>query len=170
MIDYTKLRNKLNPESQVGGDPGLQLRVGTVSAVNANGTVSLTMADGTVVPNVSRLGNAVAYVGAVVQVLTYRGSLLVLGPTSSGPAGGMMKTGATTTGPTAATSFSTVVAFGVTFPAIPNVHVNLNGGAGATSGWGARAISISTTGFTIFGFGASSTFTASHQWTAIYAP
>jgi len=43
MIDYTKLRKKLNPEPQIGGDPGIRLRAGVVSGINADGTVTLTM-------------------------------------------------------------------------------------------------------------------------------
>jgi hypothetical protein len=77
------------------------------------------------------------------------------------------KRGSVTAGPSAATSFTVAVNFGVTFASIPNVHVNLNSGAGSTANWHGRAISISTTGFTLFGFGPSSTFNGSWQWTAV---
>jgi hypothetical protein len=44
---------------------------------------------------------------------------------------------------------------------VPNVHVNINSGAGATSQWHSRAINITNTGFTIFVFtaGAAGTWT-----------
>lgn len=78
-IDYTNLVKKLNPEYEVGGDPGLRLRVGTVTTLASDGSVDLTMADGAVVPDVPVLGGAFFAVGTVVQVLSYRGSMLVLG-------------------------------------------------------------------------------------------
>jgi hypothetical protein len=169
MIDYTKLVEKLTPT--LDAEDTLRLRVGTVTTVNANGTLDITMSSGILVPGVPKLATAYAPAGSVVQMISFRGSLMAIGATGSGGANGaMVKTGTTSTGPSAATSFTTVVAFGVTFPAAPNVHLNLNSGAGPTAGWGERAISISTTGFTIFGFGASSTFTGAYQWTAIYAP
>jgi hypothetical protein len=168
-LDYTKLVQKLTPPRD--GEDTLRLRVGTVTTVNANGTLDITMSSGILVPGVPKLATAYAPAGAVVQMISFRGSLMVIGATGSGGAhGGMTKTGSTTTGPSAATSFSTVVAFGVTFPAMPNVHLNLRLAPGSTSGWNFRAINISTTGFTIFGFGASSTFSEPIQWTAIYAP
>lgn len=61
----------------------------------------------------------------------------------------------------AATSDTQVVVFPQPFDAstTPNVHVNINSGAGATSQWHARAINISWQGFTMFVFGPSSTWT-----------
>jgi hypothetical protein len=169
MLDYTNLLKKLVPEDD--GEDFLRLRVGTVNAVNANGTLDITMSSGVIVPSVPKLASAYAPVGAVVQMISFRGSLMVIGAVgSSGAHGAMTKTGNVNTGPAAATSFSTNVNFGFTWPAVPNVHVNLNGGAGTTSGWNERAINVTTTGFTIFGFGASSTFTANYQWTAVLAP
>jgi hypothetical protein len=167
-IDLTQIKKKILPPQD--GQDDVKLRTATVSAVNSNGTVDLTM-NGVSVPGVPRLNGALASVGAVVQVLSYRGSLLVIGTTSSGPGGAVVKTGSTTAGPTAQTSFTVAVNYGVTFPGLPNVHINLNNGAGATANWHARAISITTTGFTLFAFGPSSTFSTSEwRWTAIYAP
>lgn len=174
MIDYTRLRKKLIPEPD--GEPNLILRTATVDAVNANGTVDLTMSSGVLIPGVPRLAGAYAPVDAVVQVLSLRGSLLVLGAVNGGPAlGGLqaIKTGSVTTGPSpASTSFSTAVLFGVTFPAIPSVHVSLaNNGASPTGQWIYHALNQSTTGFTLFGFGpASATFSALFRWSAILAP
>lgn len=83
MIDYTKLRQKLNPETQIGGDPGLQIRVGVIQAIASDGTVTLTLS-GVNVPGVSVLNGAIFAVGSVVQVLSFRGSMLVLGTSGNG--------------------------------------------------------------------------------------
>jgi hypothetical protein len=169
MIDYLKLLDKINPRPD--GEDKIRLRTGTVTTVNADGTLDITMSDGVLLPNVNKLATAYAPAGAVVQIIVFRGAMLVIGAVGTAAVNGpMTKTGATSTGPSGLTSFTTAVAFGVTFPAIPNVHVNLNGGAGATASWNERAISVSTTGFTIFGYGPAASFTASYQWTAIYAP
>ena len=78
-IDYTKLLGKLQPEA--GGEDTLRLRVGVIDAVNSDGTVDVGIS-GLVVPDVQRLDGLVVLVGQYVQVLTYRGGLLVLGGTS----------------------------------------------------------------------------------------
>lgn len=59
---------------------------------------------------------------------------------------------------TTQTSFTVAVTFTNPFILIPRVFVNINSGAGSTSGWGSRAINVDTTGFTIFVFGTSSTW------------
>jgi hypothetical protein len=59
---------------------------------------------------------------------------------------------------------------GFEFPGLPSVHVNLRTAPAASAGWNFRAITVTTTGFTIFGFGASATFSEPIQWSAIYAP
>lgn len=76
-VDYTRLIQKLVPEQD--GEAGLTLRTATVDNVNADGTVDLEMSSGVIVPNVPRLDGARAYLGTVVQVLSLRGSLLVIG-------------------------------------------------------------------------------------------
>lgn len=48
------------------------------------------------------------------------------------------------------------VNFGFTFPAIPVVLANINTGVGATARWVARPITLTTTGFVMFVFSASS--------------
>ncbi|MEU2487019.1 H-type lectin domain-containing protein [Streptomyces sp. NPDC012617] len=50
------------------------------------------------------------------------------------------------------TSFTRNITFTTPFAAPPHVTVNINSGAGPTARWGARAINVSTTGFTIFLF------------------
>lgn len=104
MMDYTNLLEKLDPEDQVGGDPGLQLRVPTVASVNGNGTVDLTMPDGVLVFSVSRLAGSYAKLGAPVQMLTYRGSMLVIGGIDDAGAGGPTYRAATATPRTSTSS------------------------------------------------------------------
>jgi hypothetical protein len=85
MIDYTKLRKKLAPDQD--GEPATHLRTATVDAVNSDGTVDLLMASGVIVPDVPKLASAYTPDGSVVQVISLRGSLLVIGPSASGMAG-----------------------------------------------------------------------------------
>lgn len=54
--------------------------------------------------------------------------------------------------PTAVASYTTAVVFPFAFATKPSVSVNIGSGASATARWQARAISISTTGFTLFLF------------------
>ena len=67
---------------------------------------------------------------------------------------------------TAATSATQGITFARPYATAPSVSGNINSGAGSTSGWNARAINVTTTGFTLFIFGASSTFTVPVQWQA----
>jgi hypothetical protein len=75
-IDLSQIKKKLTGPQD--GQDVVRLRVGTVSAVNSDGTVDVTIS-GIVVPSVPRLQGAVVAVGAVVQLTSYRGSLMVLG-------------------------------------------------------------------------------------------
>lgn len=170
MIDYTRLQEKLNPK--VDGEDKLRLRTGTVDTVNADGTLDIEMSDGEILPNINKLATAYAPVGAVVQIIVFRGAMLVIGAVGSNAANGAMtKTGSTTGGPTAATSWtSATIPFGVTFPNPPSVHVNLDTGTGNAASWVGRARAISTTGFTILAYGPSNTFSELWRWTAVYAP
>lgn len=81
-IDYTKLRRKLAPEPEIDGDPGVRLRTGTVSAVNLDGTVNLNL-NGVVIPNVPVISGVTVMASQVVQVISFRGSLIVLGGTGN---------------------------------------------------------------------------------------
>ena len=76
VTDYTKLLSKLIPEA---GGEDTALRTMVVSSVNSDGTVNLSTS-GVIIPNIPRLGNAAVVVGEPVQVLTIRGSAIVLGP------------------------------------------------------------------------------------------
>jgi hypothetical protein len=75
-IDYTKLLSKLDPKA--GGEDVLRLRTGVIDAVNSDGTVDLNIS-GVIVPDTPVINGAVVEDEGAVQVLSYRGSLLVLG-------------------------------------------------------------------------------------------
>lgn len=67
-----------------------------------------------------------------------------------------------------ATSSTTNVTFTTAFGSIPRVFTNINSGVAATASWGSRAISVSTTGFTVFVFGPSATWSSVEvQWSAV---
>lgn len=72
----SKIKKKLLPATD--GTDVLRLRTAVVSAIAADGTTSITLS-GATVTNVPSLGGAVFAVGSVVQVASYRGSLLILG-------------------------------------------------------------------------------------------
>jgi len=75
-VNLTKLKRKINPDPDGQGIP--RLKTGVVSAIASDGTVDITM-NGATVADVPVLGSAVLAVGTVVQVLSYRGSMLILG-------------------------------------------------------------------------------------------
>jgi hypothetical protein len=79
-IDLSQIKKKIvGPQD---GQDVVRLRVGTVSAVNADGTLDVTIS-GIVVPSVPRLRGEPLAVGEVVQLTSYRGSLMVLDSTAS---------------------------------------------------------------------------------------
>lgn len=80
-MDYTKLLGKIVPK--VDGEDTLRLRTGTVDAVNADGTLDIQMSDGLILPSVNKLVSAYAPVGAVVQIIVFRGAMLVIGAVST---------------------------------------------------------------------------------------
>lgn len=51
---------------------------------------------------------------------------------------------------TTLSSATSIVNFGFTFPGIPTIVTNIDSGSGTTSRWESRAISATTTGFTMF--------------------
>jgi hypothetical protein len=78
-VDYTKLREALSPLPQISGDEKTSMRVAEVTAINsADGTVDVLLSE-TAVENVPVLDSVVVFVGSIVQMLTYRGSMLVIG-------------------------------------------------------------------------------------------
>lgn len=72
----SKIKKKLLPP--IDGQDVLRLRSAVVAAIAADGTLTITLS-GASIAGVSVLGGAVFAVGSVVQVLSYRGSLLVIG-------------------------------------------------------------------------------------------
>lgn len=83
-IDLSQIKKKLQPVQD--GQDTLRLRTGVVSAVNANGTVDVVLS-GVTMTNLPRLSESVVGVDEPVQILSYRGSLLVIGgvaPTDAG--------------------------------------------------------------------------------------
>lgn len=79
-IDYTKILQKIVPEKD--GEAYTTLRTATVTALNGNNTVNITLS-GTAVTNVPIVGSILNLsVGQAAQVLTYRGGLLALGQSS----------------------------------------------------------------------------------------
>lgn len=175
MIDYTALLKKLTPDRD--GEPHTHLRTGTVDAVNANGTVDVLMSGGIIVPNIPKLTTADVSDGSVVQMISFRGSLLVLGPTSEpdpatlilkGQAGTVLVSNASTTSFNFNASFTEPFATGV----VPVVMLNIQDGNAATLRWKVKAHTISNTGFTILaanGNGAAATAWSNIpvQWLAV---
>jgi len=135
-IDFTRLVEKLNPDP--GGEDVLRLRVGTVSAISSTGSATITLS-GTPVPGVPALNNAVFAVGTAVQVLSFRGSLLILGAAgavSSQPVG--LNAGSTASEQVTSTTFTNVTLtggpFGVAFVAPASGKVNVVGRAMGLNG------------------------------------
>lgn len=130
-MDYTKLLEKLNPK--IDGEDTLRLRTGTVDAVNADGTLDIEMSDGVILPNVNKLSTAYAPAGAVVQIIVFRGAMLVIGAT--GVSGGPVElTGsASVLGTTGSTSFTNTLTtsgiHGVAFIAPASGRVRVEGRA-----------------------------------------
>jgi hypothetical protein len=125
-IDYTKLRRKLTPEPEIDGDPGIRLKVGTVAAIDSStGLVTLNL-NGATVPAVPSLSGTYFDVGTVVQVLSFRGALLILGASNAASAqpveaSGSASVNGTITGTTAYTaSLATSGIHGVVFVAPPS--------------------------------------------------
>src|SRR5690606_35038157 len=77
MTDFDFLRNLNRLDPQDSGDPQIRHRTGVVDAVNNDGTVDLDLG-GTVIPDVSVIGGGLA-ANDVVQVLTWKSGMLVLG-------------------------------------------------------------------------------------------
>lgn len=130
--NLTKLRKKLIPPPD--GQDVAKLRAAVVAAYDtADGTVDLTL-NGATIPNVPVLSGAAFAVGTTVQVLSYRGSLLVIGASGVG-AQPVEATGSTTNGSTTSTSYTNTLTttgiHGVAFIAPPSGKVQIIGRAAA---------------------------------------
>lgn len=132
MIDYTKLRQKLTPDP--GAEDVLRLRVGTVDAVGLDGVVDIIDGAGVLIPNVPVLGGAQFSVGSVVQILSFRGSLMVIGASGALASEPKELTGSSVNlGSTNSTSFTNTLTatgtHGVMFIAPPSGRVKVEGRA-----------------------------------------
>lgn len=107
-------------------------------------------------------------VGDTVLLFRQDSTWCILGRTTSFDTGlsPQFQAGVFTMVVTAATSATQAIVFATPFRAVPAVSTNIDHGTGASSGWGSRAFNITTTGFTIFLFGSSTTFTAPVYWQA----
>lgn len=136
--NLSKLRKKLVP--QPDGQDVLRLRTGVVVSVNADGTVDVTVSSVTLT-GLPRLDGLLLAEGETVQIVSYRGSLLVLGRVAgSAPSSGAARTvyktdtaNPTWTGSTTFTVTSSV--FGLVFVAPPSgsVKVTVEGWIGNNS-------------------------------------
>lgn len=72
--------------------------------------------------------------------------------------------GSTTMTFVALSSFTVVVSFGFTFPSVPTVVTNIDTGVGSAARWISRAITVTTTDFTMFAHSADAT---TDTWTDI---
>lgn len=77
MIDFTRMIARITPEED--GEDVLRLRTGEIDAVGTDGATDVLLS-GVVTPDVPSLGGATFAVGTSVQILSYRASLLILGP------------------------------------------------------------------------------------------
>jgi hypothetical protein len=115
------------------------------------------------------VGSYTPMVGDTVAVLRQDQTWLILGKTTSDSAtstGPVFQAGSASMTVAAAVSGTQNVTFARPFTRIPAIATNINSGAGATAGWGSRAINIGLSTFQLFIFGSSSSFTAEVQWQA----
>lgn len=160
----------------VAGQPAT-VRIGQVASVNP---VTVTV-QGAVFTNVGYVqgwtfheGETVALLGQSNASGSDPASWLVLPASGATPLG--YQADVESISFTNLASFTQVVAFPQPFPTgtTPNVHLNINSGAGSTSQWHARAINITNSQFTIFvfsGTGANGTWSnIPVAWTAFPQP
>lgn len=127
-INLSKIKKKLNPEPD--GQGPLRLQSATVSAIASDGTVDITL-NGATVTDVPVLGSARFVNGQAVQVLSYRGSLLILGGSGKPTGQPVQQEGSTSNGTTTSASFTnsltTTGIHGVSFIAPPSGRVYVVG-------------------------------------------
>lgn len=144
--------------------PDDRLRIGVIASV----APVVVNVQGTLMPG-HALGSYAPVIGDSVAVLRQDQTWLIFGKTSSdgvGTTGPTYQAGSVSMTVAAVTSATTALTFARPFTRVPAVSGNINSGAGATANWHARAINVTTTGFTMFIFGPSASFTAEMQWQA----
>lgn len=139
-INLSKIKKKLNPEPD--GQGLVRLQTATVSSIAADGTVDILL-NGATVADVPCLGSARFVSGQAVQVLSYRGSLLVIGGSGKPSSQAVSAVGSTTSSTAAAVGTTFVNSLtgtgihGVAFIAPPSGKVDVLGravGSNATAG------------------------------------
>jgi hypothetical protein len=135
-IDLTKIKKKIVPVPD--GQDVLRLRTAPITALQSNGTVTVNL-NNTLVTDVPVLSGASVIVGMTAQILSYRGSLMVIG--ISGSAGPTASQSGSTTSGTATpgnTSFfnslTTTGVHGVAFTAPASGQVVVTGRAVGSNG------------------------------------
>lgn len=88
--DYTKLLDKLIPSP--GGEDTVRMRTATVTAINQDGTVRISMSGVTIPKDIPRLASSGMLIGDTVSVISFRGELLVIGPVAEGTVAGVIET------------------------------------------------------------------------------
>jgi hypothetical protein len=125
--NLTKLRKKLIPPPD--GQDVAKLRAATVTAVASDGTLTITLNGASIAGVPVLAGSGDFLVGRSVQVLSYRGSLLVIGTSNAKKANSAITTGtASGSGTTGSTGFTNNLGgsppysgiHGVTFVAPPS--------------------------------------------------
>lgn len=142
--------------------PDNRMRIGIVSSI----APLMVNVQGTDFP-VGRAASFFPNLGETVAIMRQDGTWMIMDRTQ-GPADATVKfqAGAISTNLAAATSALVPVVFAAPYAAIPSVATNISSGSGLLSGWGSRAINVTTTGFTVFAFGAAATTTLPVQWQA----
>jgi hypothetical protein len=171
--NLTKLRKKLIPPPD--GQDVAKLRTATVTSVGSDGTLTINL-NGADVPGVPVLsGSGDFLTGRTVQVISYRGSLLVIGTSAAKKANSAITTGtAAGSGTTASAGFTNTLGgsapyngiHGVVFVAPPSgvvaVIAKVTGGSGSVAQYTVIDFEIKT-GSTI---GSGSTVRAPNEGTA----
>lgn len=142
---------------------GSDWRLATVATVNTDGTI--VTSDGVVA---RRLQSYQApAVNDVIQISqSSSGNWLAEGRPAAAGVPPVMQAGAVALSFTSLDTYSgTSVTFPAAFAATPKVFVNIDSGGASTARWQARAINVSTTGFTPFVF--ASTAGATATWAAV---
>lgn len=144
--------------------PDDRMRVGTVLSRFPT-TVDI---QGTAVP-ASPVSSYFPIIGDTVSLLRQDATWLILGRTTSPDTGAFpsFQAGYSTISVAAATSSLLNVSFLIPFRTPPAMSGNMNSAPGPTAGWATRIINITTTGFAIFIFGTSATFTVDISWIAL---
>lgn len=151
------MSRNLASQTQKTAGIGNGMRTATIASVVGR-TITLSISGGLISSGVGVVGSYTPVVGDTVAVFRQDSSWLILGVITTN----LISTRAQATGTvgvslTAAASGTAAASFGVTFAQPPVVIPNIDSGAGITARFVARAIAITTTGFTVFVFSGDGT-------------